>query len=93
MTYDCGRFGLFVLLSLSLSDNSTEFSIGEVWCDDTENKSDSESISDDAEKKSDSESDSDDAEKKSDSESDSDEVEDSKVTRRWRAIMMSEGWM
>jgi hypothetical protein len=80
MTYDCGRFGLFVLLSLSLSDDSAEFSIGEVWCDDTENKSDSESISDDAERK-------------SDSESDSDEVEDSKVTHQWWAMMLSEGWM
>jgi len=89
-TYDCGRFGLFVLLSLSLSDDSAEFSIGEVWCDDTEKKSDSESDSEDAEKKSDSESDSGDAEKKSDSDSDSDKVEDSKVTRRWRAMMRDE---
>jgi hypothetical protein len=81
-TYDRGRFELFVLLSLSLPDESrfrflhfkgsvlgAEFStreVGDVLCDD--------------------------AEEKSESESDSDEPEGSVTHRRW-AIMMAEGWI
>jgi hypothetical protein len=80
-TYNGERFELFVLLSLSLPDDSrfrflpfkasvlgADFSngeVGDVLCDD--------------------------AEAKSESESDSDELEGSKMTRpRW-AIMMAEG--